>query len=52
MSGKPFIIDAFNEVPEINRSIPEKEYDWIVNSLSDLIRKKANSDEKNRTLFN
>ena len=51
INGKPFIIDAFNEVPEVNRAIPESYYNWIVEKFAELIRQKANSGEKNRMIF-
>ena len=49
--GKPFVIDAFNEVPEITRAIPDSYYSWILDKLSNLVREKFHSDERNRTVF-
>ena len=49
---RAFIIDAFNDTPEIVRGkIPEPYYWWIVDKFADCIREKFHSNEKNRTIF-
>jgi hypothetical protein len=51
-NGQPWIIDAFNEVPEINKeALPTVYYDWIIKSFVDCIQDKLNSDRKNKTVF-
>ena len=50
--GRPWAIDAFNEVPEINKeNLPEQYYLWIVDKFVDCIRDKVRSGRRNRTLF-
>ncbi len=50
--GKPYIIDAFNDTPEIIKGmIPESFYDWLVDRTCCLIREKFSSDETNRNIF-
>jgi hypothetical protein len=51
-NGHPWVIDAFNEVPEINKeALPEPYYKWIVEKFADCIEDKLDSDERNRTVF-
>jgi glutathione synthase/RimK-type ligase-like ATP-grasp enzyme len=50
--GKPYIIDALNDVPEVIKSLfPQEYYDWIVDKICKLIIEKFNSDETNRTVL-
>jgi len=51
--GQPWLIDAFNEVPEIKReSIPEEYYRWILEKVAACVRDKFQHLEKrNRTAF-
>ncbi len=51
-AGKWWIIDAFNEVPEvIPEALPPEYYAWIVDKFSACVRDKFNSEQKNRILF-
>jgi hypothetical protein len=50
--GHPWIIDAFNEVPEINKeALPEAYYDWMVQKLVECIEDKLDSNQRNKTVF-
>lgn len=50
--GKPWLIEAFNEVPEIDsRSIPETQYEWIVDRFAALVRRKFFSTDTNKTIL-
>lgn len=50
--GTPWLIEAFNEVPDIDkRSIPEPYYKWIVEKFSLCVREKALAGARNRTIF-
>jgi len=50
-NGKPYMIDAFNEVPDIDKNIfPDEEYQWLVDHFAKLVRDKLKSREKNRIL--
>jgi hypothetical protein len=50
--GKPFVIDAFNETPEIIKGMmPNEYYDWIVGNICQLIRDNVDSDRPNKTIF-
>jgi hypothetical protein len=50
--GHPWVIDAFNDVPEINKeALPEAYYDWMVKRFVDCIKDKLNSDKRNKTVF-
>ncbi len=52
LDGKPFIIDSFNEIPEIQRNvIPHDYYEWILDKFSAMVREKAEKGERNRTIF-
>jgi hypothetical protein len=49
--GKPFMIDAFNEVPDIDKKIfPKEEYQWLVDRFAKLVRDKFKTKGKNRIL--
>jgi len=51
-NGTPIVIDAFNEVPDINKaSMPEQYYWWMVDRVVDCIRQKAGKHKKNKTMF-
>ncbi|MBN2043351.1 MAG: hypothetical protein JW754_06125 [Candidatus Aenigmarchaeota archaeon] len=51
--GNPFLIDAFNEVPEVlKHNMPESQYSWLVSKVSECIREKAGKEEINRNPFN
>jgi len=50
--GHPWIIDAFNEVPEINKeALPEAYYDWMVQKFVECIEDKLDGDQRNKTVF-
>jgi hypothetical protein len=50
--GHPWIIDAFNEVPEVNKeAFPEVYYNWIVQKFVECIEDKLNSNQRNKTVF-
>ena len=50
--GHPWIIDAFNEVPEINKeALPEEYYNWMVQKFVECIEDKLNSNHRNKTIF-
>lgn len=50
--GKPWLIEAFNEVPDIDkRSIPEPYYMWIVEKFSSCVREKALTGARNKSIF-
>jgi hypothetical protein len=51
--GQPWLIDAFNEVPEIKReSLPEEYYQWILEKVAACVRDKLQHPEKrNRAVF-
>lgn len=50
--GKPWLIEAFNEVPDIDkRSIPQPQYDWLVDRFAALVKKKFYSTDTNRTIL-
>jgi hypothetical protein len=51
--GQPWLIDAFNEVPEIKRErLPEEYYQWILEKVGACVRDKLEHPEKrNRTAF-
>ena len=45
--GQPWLIDAFNEVPEIKReSIPEEYYQWILEKVAACVQDKLHHPEK------
>jgi hypothetical protein len=47
-----WVIDAYNEVPEvIPEALPTEYYWWIVDKLAACIREKLHSEEKNRNPF-
>ncbi len=51
-NGQPWVIDAFNEVPEINKeALPSDYYDWIVTKFLDCIKDKLNFNQRNKTVF-
>lgn len=50
--GKAWLIEAFNEVPDIDkRSIPASYYDWIVEKFAGLVLEKFDSTERNKTIL-
>lgn len=50
--GKWWIIDAFNEVPEvISEALPQDYYTWIVDKFAECISEKLYSDTRNRVPF-
>jgi len=50
--GRPWLIDAFNEVPDIRReNLPQNYYNWLVERFANCIREKAESGKRNRTVF-
>jgi hypothetical protein len=51
--GRPWVIDAFNEVPDVPKSrMPPQYYGWIVDRFVACIKSKLNSGEKNTHSFN
>jgi hypothetical protein len=51
-NGQPWVIDAFNDVPEINKeALPQVYYDWMVTKFVECIKDKLNSNKKNKTVF-
>jgi hypothetical protein len=51
-NGRPWVIDAFNDVPEINKeALPQVYYDWMVTKFVECIKDKLNSNKKNKTVF-
>lgn len=52
LDGNPFLIDAFNEIPEVPKyALPPDYYEWIVDRFSAMVREKAQTGERNRTSF-
>jgi len=51
--GQPWLIDAFNEVPEIKReSLPDEHYRWILEKVAACVHDKLQHPEKrNRRIF-
>jgi hypothetical protein len=51
--GQPWLIDAFNEVPEIKReNLPEEYYRWILEKVAACVRDKLQNPQKtNRVAF-
>jgi hypothetical protein len=50
--GRPFVIDAFNETPEIEKkSLPQEYYGWILDRVCNLIKERMDSGERNRNIF-
>jgi len=51
-SGRWWIIDAFNEVPDIiPEALPSDCYAWIVDRFAACIKDKLNSNKRNRVPF-
>jgi hypothetical protein len=51
-SGHPWVIDAFNEVPEIKKeALPEEYYNSMVQKFVDCIEDKLDSNQRNKTVF-
>jgi hypothetical protein len=52
LDGRPFLIDAFNDLPEVRKqAMPADYYGWIVDRFSQMVRGRAESDERNKTIF-
>ncbi len=50
--GNPWVIDAFNEVPEINKeALPEAYYKWMVQKFVECIEDKLDSGQRNKSVF-
>ncbi len=50
--GQSWVIDAFNEVPDVPKDrIPTEHYWWIVDRFTACIRDKLDLDKRNRTAF-
>lgn len=50
--GKPFMVDAFNDVPLITRrELNEEQFNWIVEKFTECIKEKATSNAKNKVIF-
>jgi hypothetical protein len=50
--GRTWVIDAFNDVPEINKdALPGVYYNWLVTKFVSCIKDKLNSDKRNKTVF-
>ncbi len=51
-AGKTWLIEAFNEVPDIDkRSIPGPYYHWLVEHFADCVIDKAVTRVRNKTIF-
>jgi len=51
-NGNPFLIEAFNETPDVPKGrMPEGYYRWIVDRFVECIKEKANSNARNRNIF-
>lgn len=52
LDGNPFLIDAFNDLPEVQKhALPPEYYGWIVERFSQMVRERAESGERNKTIF-
>ncbi len=52
-NGQPWVIDAFNEVPDVPKGrMPAEYYQWIVDRFVVCIRDKLNPDKHNTHSFN
>lgn len=50
--GHPWVIDAFNVVPEINKeALHEAYYNWMVQKFVECIEDKLDSNQRNKTVF-
>ncbi len=50
--GQPWVIDAFNEVPEIRKeSLPPDYYWWLVDRFVACIKDKLDPGKQNKTIF-
>lgn len=50
--GKAIVIDAFNEVPDMDKArMPEQYYWWMVDRTVECLRDKAEKHRKNKTFF-
>lgn len=51
-AGQWWVIDAFNEVPDVTKeALPPEYYSWIIDRLVACIKDKLDSGKKNRTSF-
>lgn len=51
-NGTPIMIDAFNEVPDLDKNkMPEQYYWWMVDRAVDCVRNKAERHKKNKIMF-
>lgn len=51
-NGQAWVIDAFNEVPDMPKSrMPHEYYWWIVDRFVDCIKDKLSSDKRNKHFF-
>ncbi|MFH0860696.1 MAG: hypothetical protein V1921_05800 [Candidatus Altiarchaeota archaeon] len=51
-NGNPSVIDAFNEVPDIDKRIfPQEEYNWLVDRFSATVRDRFKGPETNKTFI-
>jgi hypothetical protein len=50
-NGNPFVIDNFNDIPQVDKGIPEPYYNWIIEKLAECVKEKLNSGERNKTTF-
>ncbi len=51
-SGNAWVIEAFNEVPDIDKaSIPAPYYSWLVEQFADCVTEKAVSRMRNKSIF-
>lgn len=49
--GNPCVIDAFNEVPDMDKKVfPKEGYHWVVDRIAKLVREKLANKDKNRVL--
>jgi hypothetical protein len=51
-AGQWWVIDAFNEVPDVSKeALPPQYYSWIIGRFVACIKDKLDSDKRNRTCF-
>ncbi|MBR9679150.1 MAG: hypothetical protein GON13_02695 [Nanoarchaeota archaeon] len=49
--NKPFVIDAYNPIPDVSEKIPKEYYNWIVNELASFVNKIYEANSKNKKFF-
>ena len=46
-----FVIDSYNPIPDVNKSMPEEYYSWVVDELAGFVNKVYDSSMKNKQFF-